>query len=201
MARGAIAALLTIRQLTDLRVSPAQEKYVASNAVSIAQAYFHREEAWFRSIHAGDLLVGFVMLRDLTLMKDPPPVVSLSLWRFMIDHRHQGLGYGFKALDLVVAHARTRPGIDVLHTSYVEGNDGPSKFYPSFGFRPNGEIMPSGEICLALRRVEGTGRRLLHHRCEVARQGHSLGAPRALGTRHRRRAGDPAVDRGGRSPA
>ena len=40
----------TVRSVTDLRVAPEQESYVASNAVSIAQAYFHRD-AWFRSIH------------------------------------------------------------------------------------------------------------------------------------------------------
>ena len=99
----------TVRAVTDLRVAPEQEGYVASNAVSIAQAYFHREEAWFRSIHAEDLLIGFVMLRDATLLTPPPVPAQLSLWRFMIDRRYQGVGFGRKALELVVEHARTRP--------------------------------------------------------------------------------------------
>src|SRR6267378_1522458 len=33
----------TVRAVTDLRVAREQEGYVASNAVSIAQAYFHRD--------------------------------------------------------------------------------------------------------------------------------------------------------------
>ena len=140
----------TVRDVTNLCVAREQETYVASNAVSIAQAYFHREEAWFRAVHAGEVLVGFVMLRDSTSMTPAPQPANLALWRLMIDHRFQGKGYGRKALELVVAHARTRPGIDALHTSYVEGPHGPRDFYLSFGFRHAGQTKPSGEICLIL---------------------------------------------------
>jgi diamine N-acetyltransferase len=139
----------TVRAVTDLRVSPEQEGYVASNAVSIAQAYFHRE-AWFRCIHAADDLVGFVMLSDETLLTPAPTPAQLSLWRFMIDRRYQRLGYGRRALELVVAHARTRPGIDAIQTSYVVGPHGPMEFYLSFGFRHTGEVMPNGEVVLVL---------------------------------------------------
>lgn len=139
----------TVREVTDLRVAPEQEGYVASNAVSIAQAYFHRE-AWFRSIYAGTNLVGFVMLRDRTLLPAEPPQSEISLWRFMIDHRYQRFGYGRQALALAVAHARSRPGIRTLETSYVVGPHGPKDFYLAFGFRHTGQIKPSGEVCLTL---------------------------------------------------
>ena len=144
----------TVRAVTDLRVAPEQEGYVASNAVSIAQAYFHREEAWFRSIHAEDLLIGFVMLRDATLLPPLPVPAQLSLWRFMIDRRYQGVGFGRKALELVVEHARTRPGIASLETSYVVGPHGPVAFYLSFGFRHTGETKPNGEVVIALELTE-----------------------------------------------
>ncbi len=139
----------TVRAVTDLRVAPEQEDYVASNAVSIAQAHFHRD-AWFRSIHTESDLVGFVMLSDSTLLTPAPAPAQLSLWRFMIDRRYQKAGLGRKALELVVAHARTRPGIDAIHTSYVVGPHGPMEFYLSFGFRPTGEIKPNGEVALVL---------------------------------------------------
>jgi Acetyltransferase (GNAT) family. len=139
----------TVRAVTDLRVAPEQEDYVASNAVSIAQAYFHRE-AWFRSIHAADVLVGFVMLRDATLLTPAPAPAELSLWRFMIDRRYQRVGFGRRALELVVAHARSRPGINTIQTSYVVGPHGPMEFYLSFGFRHTGETRPNGEIVIAL---------------------------------------------------
>jgi len=47
-----------------LKVSPTQEKYVAPNSISIAQAHFDHEIAWFRSIDADGTPVGFLMLSD-----------------------------------------------------------------------------------------------------------------------------------------
>ena len=140
----------TVRQITDLSVKPEQANYVASNAVSIAQAYFHRE-AWFRAIYAGTSPVGFVMLRDGTLLLSEPPSRELSLWRFMVDHRFQKLGYGRKALKLVVTHARALPQAESIQTSYVPGPHGPRDFYLSFGFRHTGKTRPNGEVCLSFQ--------------------------------------------------
>ena len=143
----------TVRAVTDLVVSPEQERYVASNAVSIAQAYFHRE-AWFRAIYVASVPVGFVMLRDFSLLKrtkaSPDPAPAISLWRLMIDRHHQGRGLGRQALALVVAHARARPGATALHTSYVAGPHAAGPFYLSFGFRPTGLAKANGEIDLIL---------------------------------------------------
>lgn len=51
----------TVRSVTALAVAPAQLGYVASNANSIAEAYFE-PKAWFRAVAAGEELVGFVMV-------------------------------------------------------------------------------------------------------------------------------------------
>lgn len=139
----------SVRAVTNLRVAPEQEGYVASNAVSIAQAYFHRE-AWFRAICAGDVLVGFVMLRDSTLLNTDEQRPEISLWRFMIDQQFQRLGYGRRALQLVLAHARSRPGITSIQTSYVAGPHGPRDFYLESGFRHTDQAKPNGEVCLTL---------------------------------------------------
>ena len=37
-----------LRDIFKLKVAPEQERFVASNAVSIAQVYFDRDVAWFR---------------------------------------------------------------------------------------------------------------------------------------------------------
>ena len=137
----------TVRSILDLRIRPDQESYVASNAVSIAQAHFH-PEAWFRAVYAAGVPVGFVMLRDTTLVDPVPAQASLSLWRLMIDRSFQGRGFGRKALELAVAHARTRPGAEAFHTSYVEGELAPRDFYLSFGFEPTGKPKENGEIDL-----------------------------------------------------
>jgi diamine N-acetyltransferase len=44
----------TLGAILKLKVAPSQESFVASNAVSIAQAHFQPETAWFRGIYAGD---------------------------------------------------------------------------------------------------------------------------------------------------
>ena len=140
----------TVRAVTDLRVSAEQEGYVAGNAVSIAQAYFARD-AWFRAIYADETLIGFAMLRDGTLLAPDSAKPEVSLWRFMIAHEHQKRGYGREALSLLVAHARSRPKVTSLETSYVAGPHGPRDFYLAFGFQPTGEVKANGEVCLTLQ--------------------------------------------------
>ena len=75
-----------------------QEQFVAPNSVSIAQAYFARERAWFRAIYADETPVGFLMLED------NPYKSEYFLWRLMIDGRFQRMGFGRRALALLIAH-------------------------------------------------------------------------------------------------
>ena len=110
---------------------------VAPNAVSIAQAHF-APEAWFRAIHVDDMLVGFVMLFDPTLTPTPEEN-QFFLWRFMIDERQQGHGYGRAALRLVIEHVRTRPGANELYVSHNKSAEPLARFYASLGFRYTGE--------------------------------------------------------------
>jgi diamine N-acetyltransferase len=138
----------TVRQVLRLSVSPAQASYVASNAVSLAQALFH-PEAWYRAICLDDAPAGFVMLEDPLLLPEPPAAAELSLWRFMVDQAFQGRGVGRQALELVVAHARHRGAYATLFTSYVPGPHGPEGFYRKFGFRETGR-MDGSEVVLAL---------------------------------------------------
>jgi diamine N-acetyltransferase len=135
----------TVRAVTDLRVSTLQQSYVASNAVSIAQAYFH-PEAWFRAVYVDDTPVGFAMLEDPTLLTDWIGPAQVGLWRFMIDERHQGHGHGRAALRLVIDHVRTRPGQTKLRTSCVPGPHSPIGFYERCGFVRTGEFDDAEEI-------------------------------------------------------
>jgi len=49
------------RDVLKLKVADNQTGFVASNAISLAQALFH-PEAWYRGIYQGNIAVGFVML-------------------------------------------------------------------------------------------------------------------------------------------
>jgi len=133
----------TVREVCALSVAPDQRRFVATNAESIAEAYFTKE-AWFRAVYAGEVPVGFVMLYD------DPQKPEYYLWRFMIAAEHQGKGYGRRAMGLLVEHVKTRPGAEELLLSYVPGEGSPETFYGSLGFEPTGEV-EDGEVVMRLR--------------------------------------------------
>lgn len=131
-------ATVTLREVTAdtlfdilrLKVAPQQEGFVAPNAVSIAEAHFS-EHAWFRAIYADETPVGFLMLHDEPDGKEGP---VYYLWRYMIDARYQRLGFGRKAIGLLVDYVKTRPNATELLLSYVPKEGGPKPFYESLGF-------------------------------------------------------------------
>jgi diamine N-acetyltransferase len=130
-----------LKDILRLKVAPHQEQFVASNAVSIAEAHFSPEVAWFRAVYAGELPVGFLMLEDD--IKKP----EYFLWRFMIDEQHQRRGYGRQALELLFDYVKTRPGANALYTSCVPGQGSPGLFYEKMGFVYTGEE-EYGELCM-----------------------------------------------------
>jgi len=116
----------TVRAILKLEVSEEQKHFVASNAVSIAQAYFETK-AWFRAIYADETPVGFLMLYD------DPEKPNYFLWRYMIDAHYQKLGFGKRAMDLLIDYVRNRPGARELTLSCHPGEDGPEPFYRHYG--------------------------------------------------------------------
>ena len=122
----------TVNSILDLRVTKDQEQFVASNAVSIAQAHFSKD-AWFRAIYADETPVGFLMLSD------QPDKGEYFLWRFMVDLQHQGKGYGRRALELLIEHVKTRPNAKELFLSHVPGTGSPEGFYRKLNFERTGE--------------------------------------------------------------
>jgi len=164
VSRGAPLALQEVtranyREALKLKVGPGQEQFVASNAVSIAQAKFH-PEAWYRLIVAGTTPVGFAMLEDWTQCPADAPEdwraePYVGLWRFMIDAQFQSLGFGAGALSLLIDHARTRPPARVMILSFVEAEGCPEPFYRRFGFARTGEVVEGEHVM----RLELAGRR------------------------------------------
>jgi diamine N-acetyltransferase len=89
-----------IDDLLRLRVAETQRGFVADNAKSLAQAYVY-PIAWPRAIYAGETPVGFVMLEV------DPADPEVFLWRLIVDAGEQGKGYGWAAMQLILAHVRT----------------------------------------------------------------------------------------------
>ena len=82
-------------ELADLAVREDQREFVASNAVSIMEAYTTLVEGGVAlpfGIYAGDTPVGFLMIGyDCLDWEDAPAVArgAYCLWRLMIDARYQ----------------------------------------------------------------------------------------------------------------
>jgi diamine N-acetyltransferase len=127
----------TVRTICGLEVAEEQRENVAPVAISIAQAHFE-PRATFRAIYAGDEPVGFMLWRD-----DDKPNTAY-LWRFMVDRRHQGKGYGRDALEQVFAMLKAQ-GVTKLSASVVRGEHSPLGFYLSIGFIEANEVTSTGE--------------------------------------------------------
>ena len=91
-------------ELMKLRVAKEQEDFVASNAVSLAQAYDCHADGKYAQcfgLYDGETPVGFAMIgHDSEDYENIPEVYAHSycLWRFMIDQRYQKRGYGRDAM-------------------------------------------------------------------------------------------------------
>ena len=153
--------LVTLREITaetviavvKLGVAEHQKGFVASNAVSLAQALF-APEAWYRAIYWGDEPAGFVMLEDESLLSPPPAQPEVGVWRFMVDARFQGRGIGRAALLLVIEHVRAKGLFKSLELSYVPGPGCPEPFYKGLGFRDTGRV-DGAEVVLELPLIGG----------------------------------------------
>lgn len=133
----------------DLTVTSVQQDFVASNAVSLAQALFSPEMAWYRAIHAGDEPVAFAMFA----LEEGEAFAHL--WRFMIDHRRQRRGHGRRAMELLGEEMRGR-GHEGIRLTFVDAEGGPEAFYAPLGFRRTGRVV-KGETEMELRFEEPGG--------------------------------------------
>lgn len=140
-------AVVTLRPVTAenvydvmrLRVSKEQEQFVADNARSLAEAAYN-QFAWPRAIYADETPVGFVMLYD------DPHTPEYFLWRLMVDHRYQRLGFARRALEQVVEYVAGRPNAASLGVSYVPGEGSPQGFYAALGFVETGEVVEDEQV-------------------------------------------------------
>ncbi|MEM9430584.1 MAG: GNAT family N-acetyltransferase [Pseudomonadota bacterium] len=131
-----------LRDYLDLALAPGQEKLVAPNAVTVAQAHYE-PGSWVRGLAAGGTPVGMMAMIDVSALGEPAepgdPENWAYLWRLMIDAKHQRMGYGTEAIEIAFAQARAwrRPTL-ALHVEV----DGPNAraFYERLGFVATGRI-------------------------------------------------------------
>jgi GNAT superfamily N-acetyltransferase len=147
---------ISLREITDdnaesvlaLRTTPDQERFVSSVTYSLSEAAeYPQANPWFRAVYADGQPVGFVML-SWDVEPQPPEILGpWFLWKLLIDHRHQRLGYGEEVVRQILDLVRDQGATELL-TSYVPGEGGPADFYARLGFVPTGELDPAGEVIL-----------------------------------------------------
>ncbi|MBF0819418.1 GNAT family N-acetyltransferase [Streptococcus acidominimus] len=134
----------TFEAVVQLSVAKRDERRLASNLYSLAQAWLYREKYQLEplAILAGNQVVGFLLL-----LKEEDKE-SYLIWRLMIDQAYQNRGYGTEALKWVIQRAKKDPACRRLITSYVVGNHKMRGILESLGFQSTG--LSTNEIVMSL---------------------------------------------------
>jgi diamine N-acetyltransferase len=115
-------------------VRPDQEKFVANNAFSLAQAAYTPGFVPLAA-YEGDTMVGFTMYGMI-----PDEAGRHWIIRIMIDPAQQGKGYGRALTAAAIAHMRHDIAtLREIALDYHEDNAVAAKLYASLGFQPTGE--------------------------------------------------------------
>jgi diamine N-acetyltransferase len=132
--------------VADLELAADQEDLVAGNLYSIAESHFD-PDARPRAVYAGKRVVGFLMY-DVQRTRGKARVASI--YRFMIDRRHQGKGYGRVALGKALEEISAIARIKRVSIRYMRENPVAKPFYASFGFKEVGKDR-DGEVIAELK--------------------------------------------------
>lgn len=147
--------MITLREITQDNIisiiklsstlDESQQKSVAPNAVSIAQAYVYLDKAWPRAIYLDEEPIGFVMmaLYDDEIKEEDQP--AYFLWRFMISKEHQGKGYGKKVIELLKEKTK-QDGKKYLYVTCTMHEAMPYEFYMKQGFIDTHEMDEDEQI-------------------------------------------------------
>ena len=128
----------------NLEHHPNQRNFIASNSISLAEAYVYDKNGDFiapLAVYDKEVLVGFVMIaydRKIGISKG-----NYLLFRFMIDKRFQGLGYFKLTMDAVIDFVRTEPAgkATSLWLSYEPENKHARSCYLHYGFKETGQVI------------------------------------------------------------
>ena len=126
-----------------LEVFDNQKSFVAPNNISIIEAYLaitENNDVFTFGIYNDDAPVGFLMIGfDVNSDDEGAPKIAkgnYNIWRFMIDKKFQGKGFGKKAMNLALEFVNTFPCGTAKYCwlSYESDNDIARQLYQSVGF-------------------------------------------------------------------
>lgn len=117
-----------------LHVKEDQKKYVANATVLMARAYAYRScrsKAFY--IYNDDTPVGMGLYYDC----DELNLYDLS--QFFIDERYQGKGYGYAAMQFIIAELKKDGKYNKVTLCLVDGDDAALSLYKKCGFTLTGD--------------------------------------------------------------
>ena len=118
------------KHICKLRVTKEQDGFVARNERSLIHAYIALSQGEIRpypfGIYLGKKPIGFVMIGYNGWEEGDPEFMKNTyfIWRFMIDKRYQGKGYGRQAFGLAVLRAGKRGRKEALRLLRLRGVPG-----------------------------------------------------------------------------
>lgn len=113
-------------EVCELDVTKEQQDYVACNMWSIVESKYN-EGYETRVIYMKEEPVGFFMW-----VKESG--IKVSIWRFMVDKKHQKKSIGRVSLNLALAEIKKVSDLQEIEICYNPKNPVAKEFYSSFGF-------------------------------------------------------------------
>jgi len=145
-----------------LRVLPEQENFVASNAISLAEAYDVNKVRELTgdgdiavpyAVYENGKMVGFAMYGffprggddDEESYTDNEP--CYYVWRLLVDKNHQGRGIGREMLRQIMDEIKTKPHgeAEYCYSSYNPDNIASKTTFKSYGYEEDGRVF-GGEV-------------------------------------------------------
>jgi len=143
-----------------LEVLPDQENFVASNAISLAEAYDTNKAfaekgegsvAMPYAIYENGKMVGFIMYGYFPPEDDEESYNKEEhhyyVWRLLIDKNHQGRGIGRETVRQVMEEIKSKPcgEANYCYVSYEPTNIASKTTFASYGYEEDGRVI-DGEV-------------------------------------------------------
>jgi len=149
-----------MKECVALSVLPEQENFVASNAISLAEAYVENKAfeengkgsvAVPYAVYENGKMVGFAMYGYFPPSDDEDSYCGdehhYYFWRLLIDKNHQGKGIGRETVRQVMEEIKSKPcgGASYCYVSYEPTNIASKTTFASYGFEEDGRVI-DGEV-------------------------------------------------------
>ena len=118
----------------ELKVSKAQENFVADQVTLLARAYAYREcRSNAYVIYSDSIPVGMALYYDCDELN------AYDFSQLFIDERYQRNGFGIEAARQILERMKSDGKYDKVILCYIDGNEAARNLYEKIGFHLTGE--------------------------------------------------------------